>query len=198
MVGSGANRLFGSSPMESYGSIPNSGGLSLSVLPPQIGLKEESGGGNRMESTSMGGRTLYSSGNIGDHQIKKPPPAPMSATALLQKAALMGSTRSSPGSMFGSSFGLVSSSSPSSSSSQTRSSTPLMKHGNSDCHQQRFRGSSLMDLNSTRDFLGMGGDHGGAAGPHDPNNNLFLHEQLVKFASSIGSGLAHTFEGNAR
>lgn len=54
-----------------------------------------------------------------------------------------------------------------------------------------------MNLNLTRDFLGMGGDHGGAGGPHhDPSNNLFFHEELAKFASSVGSGLAHTFTGN--
>lgn len=218
MMGSGANSLFGSSAMESYGILPNSAGLSLSVL-PQIGMKEESGG-NSMGSNSgglMGSRTLYSSDNsFGDHQINKlqpkPPPAPMSATALLQKAAQMGSTRSNPGSsMFGSSFGLMSSSSSSSSSSQSRSTSSseqimmnsgMIKNGHGDHHlpplqQQRFGGSRSMDLNLTRDFLGMGGDqHCGAGGPHDPSNNLFFHEELAKFASSFGSGLAQTFAGD--
>ncbi|KAK4784272.1 hypothetical protein SAY86_018640 [Trapa natans] len=229
MMGSGGNNLLGSSssPMENYGVIPNSGGLSLSVL-PQIGMKEETGGGNTMVSTSvglMGGRALYNtdSNNIVLHHHhhhstnkmpEKPPPAavPMSATALLQKAAQMGSTRSSGGGpMYGSSFGLMSSSLSSSSSRSSRSSeqqhminaASLMKHSHGDHHQQqlRFGGSnSSMNLNLTRDFLGVGGDHGGAGGggggPHDPSNSLFFNEELARFASSFGSGLAGSFAGN--
>ncbi|KAK4778420.1 hypothetical protein SAY87_018607 [Trapa incisa] len=228
MMGSGGNNLLGSSssPMENYGVIPNSGGLSLSVL-PQIGMKEETGGGNTMVSTSvglMGGRALYNtdSNNIVLHHHstnkmpEKPPPAavPMSATALLQKAAQMGSTRSSGGGpMYGSSFGLMSSSLSSSSSRSSRSSeqqhminaASLMKHSHGDHHQQqlRFGGSnSSMNLNLTRDFLGVGGDHGGAAaaaaggGPHDPSNSFFFNEELARFASSFGSGLAGSFAGN--
>ncbi|KAK4776530.1 hypothetical protein SAY86_005218 [Trapa natans] len=180
MMGSSAGSLFGSSAMENYGSmLPNSAGLSLSVFPPTE-LKEgdgnSMGGGGGSSSSAplglMGGgsRTLYNAdANIGNHHVSRiqpnPPPAPMSATALLQKTAQMGSTRSSgnPGSMFVSGFGLVSSSSSSSSSLKSRSSSDpeqlrvsaaTRKHAHGDHNQQQqFGVSALMDLNLTRDFL---------------------------------------------
>ncbi|GLT92396.1 hypothetical protein SLE2022_102360 [Rubroshorea leprosula] len=182
---------------EKSGATSTSANLSLSPLPQT--LKEEAGGskGNLVESLS----SFYPS-DPSQNKQSKPAPAPLSATALLQKAAQMGSTRSNP-SFFGNSFGLMSSS-PTSSSHQVYQNVAVSDTGagssnlarNLDRMQQaagakpaadrtqlKVPSSNSMDLNLTRDFLGMGNDSG----------HPFLPQELAKFASA-GSPLSYQVE----
>lgn len=123
MVQMGSANLYGSSSSTSFGN------LTLSGLPQ--GLKEEAGSDKGRSMVDTSSVSLFSDSS----QTNKRPKAaatPMSATALLQKAAQMGSTRSSQ-SFFGNSYGLMSSS-----ASTTTNPISLNQNPN-ELHQQVFQ-----------------------------------------------------------
>ncbi|XP_058771125.1 zinc finger protein JACKDAW-like [Vicia villosa] len=173
------NALIGSSSsmMSSYG-VPasNSTPANLSLSPLPIGKRGET-------STS----SVYNSDGQNKQLSKAGSATPMSATALLQKAAQMGSTRSTSnnninnnGSIFSASFGVMTSPSSSNSSfdqflmhgqESEQGKMNILHHGGNSNSMEQVQHSNL-----TRDFLGVSG----TSGPPQ-----FLPQELAKFASSI-------------
>ncbi|CAL0299598.1 unnamed protein product [Lupinus luteus] len=195
------NALIGSnsSMMSNYGvpvSNSTTANLSLSSLP--IGKRVESSGNSDLAS-------IYSDGQ--NKQTNKPA-SPMSATALLQKAAQMGSIRSNTNpSIFNGSFGVMTSSSSQQENFASTSSAVAMlgnaanysslSHSSNSFDQLMMQtnqsepmklkilsGTSSAEHNLTRDFLGVSGG-GGGPGPQ------FLPQELAKFAS-LGSPMGLT------
>ncbi|ESW17222.1 hypothetical protein PHAVU_007G221400 [Phaseolus vulgaris] len=206
-----ANALMGSTSMVSNFGVPagsnsSSANLSLSSLP--TGKRGEAGG------TVVDLASIYNS--EGPNKNSKPA-SPMSATALLQKAAQMGSTRSTNPSIFSGSFGVMNSPSSQTTSlnnnnnggaammlgSNTTAATDFtsLTHSSNSFDQLVMQTnaqlqsepvklklrSSAAEHNLTRDFLGVSGGGGGGGG-----GPQFLPQELAKFAS-LGSpmGLSH-------
>ncbi|PRQ43522.1 putative transcription factor C2H2 family [Rosa chinensis] len=187
-----ATSLFGSNSMSNFGASTSTSSANLSLSSP-IGIKDQE------------------RRNIKANIISKPPAAPMSATALLQKAAQLGSTRSSNQPLSGSSVGVMTSPSSSNTmsfnsrsnelnqlfqSSTTTSSnlvSSLSCSSNSLEQVMKFGGanSNAIDHQNslTRDFLGVG--------DRQIHNRQFLPHELAKFGSmsSAAMGLS-PFTGN--
>ncbi|XP_057480891.1 zinc finger protein BALDIBIS-like isoform X2 [Actinidia eriantha] len=208
MANSLPENIFGLSTQENV-----FGNFSSPPALPRVLKEEEENKGNLSETMSS-----FYFNNPNNLQEQEALPH-MSATALLQKAAQMGSTRTSA--LFNNSFGLMSSSTPSSSLSMIPSFNSF-NQGRSEVHHKlnevminnvsdlapssTSNGGGLLwggdmkssrnldrpicgDQSLTRDFLGVGGG--------DHGGRPLSQQELAKFAS-LGSamGLSHQYSGS--
>lgn len=200
------SNLFGSSPMPNFGQLNQSNWVEKNVATPKSANHSLSGGVSKGSITASD-QTMASIYSDTQNQRPNSPAPPMSATALLQKAAQMGSTRSNNPSVMGNSFGVMNSNSANSNNATSGFNVLVSNEGNlamggsslsslvsttTSSNLEQFmmqsgmaqvnQGSNRVENGPTRDFLGVGGEGG----------RPFLPQELAKFASmGAAMGLGH-------
>ncbi|KAM7259899.1 hypothetical protein ACFE04_015640 [Oxalis oulophora] len=161
-------------PMTQFGGNLNSSDMHMAQMGSPMNMTQLQGPKEELEEELKDGSLNLSDNNMYTNQISS---HNMSATALLQKAAQIGSTRSNPA-IAATCFGLMNSSSFNLNNKQRRPSEgPENLHELVNSNTSNAIKDGLMDQgNMTRDFLGVSGEH-------ETSRRLILQQQLANFAS---------------